>query len=40
MLGLNDGAAVPVLPYLFAEPPRGLVLSALTTLLALFVVGA
>lgn len=34
------GAAVPVLPYLFVAPARGIVYSAMATLLALFVVGA
>ena len=34
------GAAVPVLPYLFVDPRHGVILSALATLIALFVVGA
>jgi len=34
------GAAVPVFPYLFVQPAHGVVLSAIATLLALFVVGA
>jgi vacuolar iron transporter family protein len=34
------GAAVPVIPYLFVVPSRGVVYSALATLAALFVVGA
>jgi vacuolar iron transporter family protein len=34
------GAAVPVLPYLFVEPARGVIFSAAATLVALFVVGA
>jgi len=34
------GAAVPVMPYLFVMPSRGVVYSAVATLLALFVVGA
>lgn len=34
------GAAVPVLPYVLAAPPAGIVASAIATVLALFVVGA
>lgn len=34
------GAAVPVAPYLFLQPARGIILSALATLFFLFVVGA
>ncbi len=34
------GAAVPLLPYLFAEPSLGILISALATIIALFVVGA
>ncbi len=34
------GAAVPVIPYLFVEPAHGVILSAIATLFALFVVGA
>ena len=34
------GALIPVVPYLFVAPAAGIILSALTTLVALFVVGA
>jgi len=34
------GAAVPVLPYLFVEPRHGVVISAVATIVVLFVVGA
>jgi VIT1/CCC1 family predicted Fe2+/Mn2+ transporter len=34
------GAAVPVLPYLFARPSSGIIISAIATIIALFVVGA
>jgi len=34
------GAAVPVTPYLFLVPARGVIYSAVATLFALFVVGA
>ncbi len=34
------GAAVPLLPYLFVEPALGILISALATIIALFVVGA
>lgn len=34
------GAAVPMLPYLLVEPTAGILLSAIATVLALFVVGA
>jgi vacuolar iron transporter family protein len=34
------GAAAPLLPYLFVEPARGILISALATIIALFVVGA
>jgi VIT1/CCC1 family predicted Fe2+/Mn2+ transporter len=34
------GAAVPVFPYLFVQPARGVIVSAIATLFALFVVGA
>ncbi len=39
-LSYLGGAAVPVLPYFFIPPARGIVFSASFTLLALFVVGA
>jgi VIT1/CCC1 family predicted Fe2+/Mn2+ transporter len=34
------GAAVPMLPYLFVEPTAGILVSAIATIIALFVVGA
>jgi VIT1/CCC1 family predicted Fe2+/Mn2+ transporter len=34
------GAAVPLLPYLLVEPKLGILISALATIIALFVVGA
>lgn len=34
------GAAVPMLPYLFIEPALGILISAIATVLTLFVVGA
>jgi VIT1/CCC1 family predicted Fe2+/Mn2+ transporter len=34
------GAAVPLLPYLFIKPAAGILISALATIIALFVVGA
>jgi VIT1/CCC1 family predicted Fe2+/Mn2+ transporter len=34
------GAAVPLIPYLFAAPPAGILLSAIGTVITLFVVGA
>jgi len=34
------GAAVPMLPYLLVEPTAGILLSAIATVMALFVVGA
>jgi vacuolar iron transporter family protein len=34
------GATVPVLPYLFVQPTAGILLSAIATIIALFVVGA
>lgn len=34
------GAAVPMLPYVFAGPPLGIVISALATIIVLFGVGA
>jgi len=34
------GASVPVLPYLFLEPSRGVLASAVVTILVLFGVGA
>jgi vacuolar iron transporter family protein len=42
VVGLSylSGAAVPVVPYLFIEPSRGIVISAIATVLVLFGVGA